>query len=180
MLKLGVLKCVFRCAVVCCKSVRCRLDAFTLHVVVCCVLWCVVVCCSVLQCVAVCCSVLQCVAVCCSVLRCFEVCCRFVASLLYTTPVVSHHTAMHCNALQRTATCTATHHLSCFTLLRRSCRFTLQHVQRTATHCSILQHTATCTATQHLSCFTLPRCYCRFILHKCNTLQRTATHCNTL
>jgi len=66
-----------------------------------------------------------------------------------------HHTASHCNSMQRTATLqhTETHWN------------TLQH---SATHCNTLQDTA-----RHCNTLQLTATHC-------NTLQHTATHCNTL
>jgi len=68
------------------------------------------------------------------------------------------HSATHCNTLQHTATHTATH-----------CN-TLQHTAtHSATHCNTLQHTAThivrCVSVSYITC---------------STLQHTATHCNTV
>ena len=78
--------------------------------------------------------------------------------------------AIHCNALQRTAThCTA---LQQQQPRSRNCMSFLWH---TATYCDILQHTTThCNTLQHASPTAM------IARPFCNTLQHTATHCKAL
>jgi len=85
--------------------------------------------------------------------------------------------AMHCNALQRTAT-------HCNALQRTATHCNI--LQRTATHCNILQHTVfRCNALQRTAahCSTLQHAaaHCSTLQHSarhCNTLQHAASHCN--
>ena len=142
------------------------------------------------ECVAVCWSVLQCVAVCCSVLLCVAMCCNVLHT--WTSECVTRvkfdrdaQWKKHCNTRQFTAT----HGNS------------LQH---TAIHCNTLQtlhsrsHDSFVTlhqshSTRHDSFETLNQWQCLVLWHSmkwricdtqgqihCNTLQHTATYCNTL
>ena len=95
---------------------------------------------------------------------------------LYTFHTATHcnalqHTATHCNALQHTAQGTATH---CNTLqhIATLCK-TLQHI---ATHCNALQkdNIADLRNNAHFSRISI------LFENLYNTLQHTATHCNTL
>ena len=165
------------------------------------------VCCSVLQCVAVFCSVLQCVAVCCNVLQCVAVlqltCVRACVSCtgIHVLQCVAQCVAVWCSVLQCAAVCCS--------VLQRAVAF-CSVLKCVAVCCSVLQYVVVCCSMLQLSeCFALtaPRSLqhahcntftathsflpashhsiCRntvSVLHlfNCNTLQHTATHCNTL
>jgi len=125
----SVLQCVVNLVCLQCTSSPTFLTQVCVYVAACCsVLQYVAVCCSVVKIVCVCCSVLQCVAVCCSVLQCGKECGVSTMHLqLHTSQPLNHfstassigttfdrtlqHTAtkcqraaIHCNAIQNTAT----------------------------------------------------------------------------
>ena len=132
--------------------------------------------------------------------------CRYAVSITHCNTL--QHTATHCNTLQHTAThCNTLQHI--VTLQHTATEEWKQQIwyfnhslQRTATHCNTLQHTAThCNKLQHILQHTLTeeweqqtwflnlsfsKCWLKqvhtysYLSPRCNTLQHTATHCNTL
>ena len=155
------------------------------------------VCRSVLQRVAVCCRLLflmmqclffkrhcnacQCVAVCCSVLQCVAVCCFWWCSVVfkkdiamrvsgwYLSMIITHlHTrvAVCCSVLQCVAACCSV-------------------LQCVAVCCSVLQCVAVILVCHHYHPHKSTTIGVWYTPHKacnthCNTMQHTATHCNTL
>ena len=166
---------------------------------------CVVVCCSVLQCVAVRCSALQCVylspcdldnssrwvhGMCCSALQCAAMCCsmlQYVAvycSVISSINVLFKCVAVWCSVLQCvTVCCNALQYFAMF------CSVTsrVDGLQCLQYH-PIIYITYTYIYTDGLFRVLLLFQCNRSLRHlitlsphpHCNTLQHTATHCNTL
>jgi len=108
---------------------------------------------------------------------------------------ILQHTATHCNTLQHTATRCNTLYSQKLTILQLHCN-TLQHTaahrstpHNTASHCITLQQTVLseadyfavtiathCKIHQHTVMIQVLRLILQLY---CNTLQHTATHCNT-
>jgi len=114
-------------------------------------LQCIVVCCSVSQCVAVSCSVLSCIVVCCSVFQCVPVCCSVLQS--------HQHGGEASMSLVEGIVCYS--ELQCVAVFRSV-------LQCVVVCCSVLQCAAENVSGECLKCT------------HCNTLQHTATYCNTL
>jgi len=139
--------------------------------------WCGV-CCSVLQSIAMDCSELQCVAVCCSVLQCVAVCCSELQCVAVSCSVLQC-AAEYCNGLQWVAVCCS--ELQCVAVSVGTL-FTRQIANYVAPHvmCVFTPHTHT-----HLTCWASWSSICGVMraptdtATHCNTLQHTATHCNT-
>ena len=165
---------VLQCVAVCCNVLQC--------VAVCCsVLQCVAVCCSVLQCVAVCCSVLQYVAGCCSVLQCVAVCCITVSIENESRDVPWHVSHYH----------TLIPHHSTMTTIHLSYRYHIwmSHVPHIWMKC--LAHTNGTSLEFEIFRWLVELVICIQLGKHChdephgalpryNTLQHSATHCNTL
>jgi len=137
------------------------------------------VCCSVLQSVAVRCSVLQCVAAWCSMLQCVAVCCSVLqhlreASLRHPEVAFTSHDStisVCCSVLQCVAVCCSV--LQCAASPQRS----LGAPSRGGSYIPWLN------CVQHNLAIAPPcNTVIRHVTHTaphCNTLQHTATQCNT-
>jgi len=158
---------VLQCVAVCCSALQCV-------AVYCSVLQCAAVYCSVLQCVAVCCSVLQCAAVCCSVstvtaygsLRIWATMLRLASKSKSPWPF-SRSTfwialsTLCCSVLQCVAVCCSV-------------------LQCVAVRCSVLQRVAVSHILHCVCCILIQYVAVKHSVLQWNTLQLTASPCNTL
>ena len=141
----------------------------------------VAVCCSLLQSVAVCCSLLQSVAVCCSALQSVAVCCSLLQCCYMVFHVVVCMHIVYCRVMQCVAVCWG---VTCLTQIWDMTYSYVWHDNLTCSNVHVQNH----SGYHQLSHFVLDRHrrvrlrrwdYVSCTAAHCNTLQHTATYCNT-